>query len=118
MNQSNARVPYVLAIAAGAVLWAVGSAVSDRREAWDSGTHWAVFYPASIAVCAVLGYLFPERPWRWCLALFAAQFVTMALLSAEIGNLAPLGLVMFGILSLPAIGVAKVTSGMGRKRDA
>jgi hypothetical protein len=118
MNQSSARVPYVLAIAAGAVLWAVGSAVSNRREAWDSGTYWAVFYPASIAVCAVLGYLFPERPWRWCVALFVAQCVTMALLSGEIGNLAPLGLVMFGILSLPAIGVAKVTSGIGRKRNA
>jgi len=118
MNQSNARVPYVLAIAAGAILWAVGSAVSDRREAWDSGTYWAVFYPASIAVCAVLGFLFPERPWRWCVALFAAQFVTMALISGEIGNLAPLGLIMFGILSLPAIGAAKVTSAMGRKRDA
>ena len=87
MSRSNARVPYVLAIAAGAILWAVGSAVSDR-------------------------------PWRWCVALFAAQFVTMALLSGEIGNLAPLGLIMFGILSLPAIGAAKVTSGMGRKRDA
>lgn len=118
MNRSNGHVPYVLAIAAGAIIWAVGSAVSDRREAWDSGSYWMIFYPAAIATCGFLGYLYPERPWRWCIALFAAQFVTMALLSGEIGNLAPLGLIMFGILSLPAIGVAKVTSGMGRKRDA
>ena len=118
MNQSNAHVPYALAIAAGAILWAVGSAVSDRREAWDSGSYWMIFYPAAIAICGFLGYVFPERPWRWCIALFAAQFVTMAVLSGEIGNLAPLGLVMFGILSLPAIGVAKVTSGMRRKRNA
>jgi hypothetical protein len=118
MNPSNSRVPYVLSIAAGAILWMAGSAISDRREAWDSGLYWMIFYPAAIAVCGLHGYLFPERPWRWCAALFAAQFATMALLSGEIGNLAPLGLVMFGILALPAIGLAKIASGMRRKRDA
>lgn len=117
MNRSSA-VPYVIAVIAGATLWAVGSAVSDRREAWDSGTYWTIFYPGAVAVCAVLGYFFPERPWRWCMALFAAQFVAMALLAGEIGNLAPLGLILFGILSLPAIGAAKVASGLKRSPDA
>lgn len=27
---------------------------------------------------ALLRGVFQDRPWRWCLALFAAQFVTMA----------------------------------------
>lgn len=118
MTPSSNHVPYALAVGAGAILWTIGSVISDRREAWDSGLYWMIFYPAAIAACGIHGYVFPERPWRWCIALFAAQFVTMALLSGEIGNLAPLGLVMFGILSLPAIGVAKLTSGMRRKRDA
>ena len=48
MNQSNAHVPYALAMVAGAILWAVGSAVSDRSEAWDSGSYWTIFYPAAI----------------------------------------------------------------------
>lgn len=65
MNRPGSNVPIAIAIVAGAILWVVGSAVSDRREAWDSGVFWAVFYPASIVVCAVLGYVFPERPWRW-----------------------------------------------------
>jgi hypothetical protein len=52
---------------------------------------------------ALLGYLFPERPWRWAIALFGAQFLAMVLRSGEIGRLAPLGLVMFGILSMPAV---------------
>jgi hypothetical protein len=34
--------------------------------------------PYVLATCGFLGYLFPERAWRWCIALFAAQFVTMA----------------------------------------
>jgi hypothetical protein len=117
MNWTRA-VPYAISAAAGATLWSVGSAVSDRREAWDSGTYWTIFYPAAIAVCALLGYFFPDRPWRWCMALFAAQFVTMALMAGEIGNLSPLGLIFFGILSLPAIGAAKVASGLKRRPHA
>ena len=69
MSLSSTAVPYAIAIAAGAMLWAVGSAFSDRREAWDSGTYWTIFYPAAIAASAILAYLFPERPWRWCLAM-------------------------------------------------
>ena len=110
-------VPYSLAVIAGAALWAVGAAVSDRREAWDSGIYWMVFYPAAILVSGLLGYLFPDRPWRWCLALFAAQFVTRAMLSGAIGNLAPLGLIVFGVLSLPAIGAAMLASRIRRSRD-
>ena len=117
MNRSSTAVPYTIAVAAGALLWAVGSAVSDRREAWDSGTYWTIFYPAAITASAILAYLFPERPWRWCLALFAAQFVTMVVLAREIGSLAPLGLVLFGILALPAIGAAKLVSGMTRSKN-
>ena len=115
MSRSGFATPCAVAIATGALLWSVGSWVSDRREAWDSGTYWMIFYPAAIGACAALGYLFPERPWRWCLALFAAQFVTMAVLSGEIGNLAPLGLIAFGILSLPAIGAAQLASGLKRR---
>lgn len=118
MSQPKSAVPYAIAIAAGAVLWAVGTALSDRREAWDSGTYWTIFYPAAIVVCGLLGYLFPDRPWRWCLALFAAQFATMAVLAGEVGSLAPLGLILFGVLSLPAIGAAQLASRMKRNRNA
>ena len=116
MNRSSTAVPYAVAVAAGALLWVAGSVVSDRREAWDSGAYWIVFYPAAIAACAILAYVFPQRPWRWSLALFASQFVTMAVLAGEIGSLAPLGLVLFGILALPAIGTAELVSGMTRSK--
>jgi len=113
----SSALPYALAVIAGATLWAVGSIVSDRREAWDSGSYWTIFYPAAIIACGLLGYLFPDRPWRWCLALFAAQFASMAVLAGEIGNLAPLGLILFGVLSLPAIGAAMLASWTKRSRN-
>ena len=107
---------YTIAALLGAALWIVGSKVSDRREAWDSETYWIFFYPAAIGACAALAYLFPDRPWRWCIALFAAQFVTMVMLSGEIGNLAPLGIIAFGIISLPAIGAAQLVAGIRRRK--
>jgi hypothetical protein len=116
MTTPSSGKPYAIAACTGALLWMAGSWTSGEREAWDSGSYWAIFYPAAIGACAALGYMFPERPWRWCLALFAAQFATMALLSGEIGSLAPLGFVLFGILAVPAIGAAWLTSGLRRRK--
>jgi hypothetical protein len=110
VNQTSAGIPYAIAVAVGMTLWIVATEVSGKREAWDSGIYWTLFYPLSVAAAVGLGYLFPERPWRWALALFLAQFVAMALVSGEIGNLAPLGAVMFVVLSVPAIVVANVVA--------
>lgn len=117
MNQPNTAIAYVIAAAAGMALWFAGAEVSGRREAWDSGIYWAIFYPAAVLVAGVLGYLFPDRPWRWAVTLFAAQFAAMVLRDGELGNLFPLGLVAFGVLALPAIGVAAVGSRM-KKRES
>jgi hypothetical protein len=100
--------PYVIAVMAGMLLWFAGSELTGRREAWDSGLYWTVFYPLALAACALLGYLFPQRPHRWALALFAAQCLAMGIRNGEIGNLFPLGLIVFGVLSLPGIAVAKL----------
>jgi hypothetical protein len=111
--------PYSIAIAGGLLLMFVAAEVSGRREAWDSGLYWAVFYPLSIVACSVLGYLFPERAWRWALAFFLGQCVAMLLRNGELGNLFPLGLVLFGILSLPGVVVAKLGAKLkGRPPDA
>ena len=39
-------------------------------------------------------------------------------MSGEIGNLAPLGVILFGVLSLPAIAVAKRAARRGAQRNA
>jgi hypothetical protein len=107
MSQTNARNAYAIAFAAGIVIWFAATAASGRREAWDAGIYWMLFYPLAIAVAALLGYRHPDRPWRWAVTLFLAQFVAMGLRSGEIGSLAPLGLVVFGMLSLPAVAAAR-----------
>jgi hypothetical protein len=108
MAESNSAIRVSTAVAAGLGLWFIGAEISGRREAWDSGIYWAVFYPISIVACGVLGYLFPERAWRWAPAFFLGQCVAMLLRNGELGNLFPLGLILFGILSLPGVVVAKL----------
>jgi hypothetical protein len=113
-TRTHAFVPVAVAATIGAALWLVGAEFTGRREAWDSGLYWTVFYPLAVAACGLLGYLFPERPARSALALFLSQFVVMVLRSGEIGGLAPLGLAMMLVLALPGAAVAKLGAGMKR----
>jgi len=115
LSDPKASTAYAFASGAGLLLWFLGAAMTGEREAWDSGLYWSLFYPLAIGACGLLGYFFPERPWRWAVALFAAQLIAMALRSGEIGNLAPLGLILFGILSLPGVFAALIAARMKKK---
>ncbi|HQR53510.1 MAG TPA: hypothetical protein PLZ79_09595 [Burkholderiales bacterium] len=107
--------PLWIAIIGGALLWTFAAVLSGRREPWDDSGYWGMAYPASIVLAGCIGYFFPDRPWRWVLVLFAAQFVTMCIRNGELGNLWPLGLALFLVLSLPAVFVATVAAGFGRR---
>lgn len=102
--------PVALAGVAGVVLWIAASIASGRREAWDADFYWIVAYPVALALAVLLALLFPQRPWRWALALFLFQFVGMAIRNGEIGNLWPLGLIVFAVLSVPAMLLAQLTA--------
>lgn len=96
-----------LAAIAGALLWIAGAELANRREAWDAGIYWVLFYPLALAACGYLGYRYPERPWRWALALFFGQCLALGIRNGEVGNLFPLGLIVFGVLALPGVAAAK-----------
>jgi len=94
-------VAYLIAATAGAGGWLWISAATGRREAWDSTSYFAVFLPALIAVTALLGFFFPRRIWRWPATAFASQALVL-FVSNPTGDLLPLGLIVFGFLSLPS----------------
>lgn len=110
MNEARAGVPIAIAAAVGMVLWLAVTLAAGVREAWDTGAYWSVAYPAALGACAVLGYLFPQRPWRWAVVLFLAQFAAMILRNGELGSLWPLGLALFAVLSLPGMLAARLGS--------
>ncbi|HEX6998907.1 MAG TPA: hypothetical protein VF322_12260 [Gammaproteobacteria bacterium] len=109
MGTDSSRLPYTLAIVCGTVLWTVTAAVGDRTEPWDTAEYWTISYPLAIVLAGVLGFCFPRRAWRWALALMLTQMLVMAVGGGDF-SLLPLGLVLLGVLSLPAIGVASLAS--------
>lgn len=98
---------YLLAAACGAVIWMHIAAASGRREAWDSGLYFSVGIPAVCLVSMAFGFVAPDRSWRWGVLPLVGQFVWM-LLSQGPGNLLPLGMVVFGVLSVPSIMTARL----------
>jgi len=104
-----------IAAAAGVAVWIVLSKISHRREAWDSGLYFLYGIPVICVVAALLAYVEPNRPWRWAVTPFAAQALWM-FLTQGLGSMFPLGLVVFAILSIPALLSASLGAFFGRKR--
>jgi hypothetical protein len=90
----------------GAIVWLAIVGASGKREAWDSDLYFSAGIPAACLLAFFLGYFRPQSTWRWGVLPFAGQFVAMVV-SGGFGNLAPLGLVLFGVLSLPAVAAAR-----------
>lgn len=99
--------PALIAGLAGIALWFLAAVLTTKREPWDSNTYWVFVYPLALFACALLGRRFPDRPWRWALVLFEAQFLAMAVRNGELGNLWPIGMLMFAIVALPGMGIAQ-----------
>jgi peptidoglycan/LPS O-acetylase OafA/YrhL len=116
MPEESARPAYTIAIVGGALLWLTATLVSGKREAWDSSLYWTVAYPLSIVLAGWLGYRFPRKPWRWGLSIFLAQAVVMVFAGGSYSML-PLGLILFAVISLPAIALAYVGARFGSRKD-
>lgn len=106
-----------VAMAVGAAIWLAISQISGRSEAWDSPLYFSLGMSLACAASFVLGFLEPRWSWRWGVLPFAGQFVAM-LATTGFGNLWPLGLAMFGILSMPAILTARLGAYVAMKRRA
>jgi hypothetical protein len=109
MSNKTTTPAYATAIIGGAVLWIATSLISGRTEAWDSSLYWTFAYPLSIVLARVLGYRSPVKPWRWGLTVMLVQAVVLAFAASSFGLL-PLGLILFAVLALPAIGFAQIAA--------
>lgn len=103
----NTTWAYAAAIAGGALLWFATTGISGKTEAWDSSLYWTVAYPLAIGLAGGLAYWAPEKPWRWGLAVMLAQAVALVIVGADF-SLLPLGLILFSVLALPAVGLAQL----------
>lgn len=106
---------YLIAVASGVLTWITVSAVTGRTEAWDSGLYFSVGMPVVSIVSLVLGYFEPRQPWRWGVVPLVSQFFWM-LLTQGPGNLLPLGIMVFVVLSVPSIVAARIGAFIATKR--
>jgi hypothetical protein len=106
---------YGFAVGIGIAMWIVVSSLSGRREAWDSEWYFLIGVPVICVVSAALGFLETSSPWRWGVAPLVGQFSWM-LVTQGPGNLLPLGVLVFGVLSLPSVMTAKLGAYFGRTR--
>ena len=105
---SHTRTPastlaYVVAFVVGTGGWLYLGASTAGREGCDNPLYFRVFCPALQVVALALGFLAPNRPWRWGLVLFGGQALA-ALVAKPTAGLLPLGLILFGILAQPCVG--------------
>ena len=105
---------YLLAMAGGAVIWALVAAAAGKEEAWDSDMYFSIGIPVTCLISLVFGFVQPIRPWRWGIAPFAGQLIWI-LLTQGFGNLLPLGMILFGVLSVPSIITANIGAFIANK---
>jgi hypothetical protein len=113
----SGRAGWVAAIVCGTVLWGVASLSLGHREPWDAPSYWTIWYPAAILLCAVLGALFPARPWRWPFAVMLIQLPVMTFVAGSGVSLLPLGTILCLVLALPGI-LAAATGAFLKRRLA
>jgi hypothetical protein len=99
---------YGVAGVSGILMWICVSALSGQTESWDSDLYLFLGIPVLCLVACALGFLEPRQPWRWGIVQILGQAVWM-FASQGIGNLWPLGVVAFGLFSIPSI----VAAGLG-----
>ena len=111
----NDKAGWLASLASGLTLWTCASLAEGGREPWDTGTYWVFYLPLAAILCLSLGYLFPERAWRWPLAVMLAQLPVMMVMSGEIGGLVVFGSLFLLILSLPGMLIALLGAAIRRR---
>jgi hypothetical protein len=111
----------LIVTSSGLALWAL-AAIILGGEPWDSRGY-VGFYLGALGMCALFGWLFEVRAWRWGLVLVFTQVPVLLLLSSSGGRDLQDGLILVGLAylaaqALPAIFVALATSRAKQREQA
>ena len=105
---------WVISAASGLILWSYAKSAQGTQEPWDGADYWTLYFPIALVLSLVLGFAFPDRSWRWPLAVMFAQLPVMLIGSDQAPTLIGAGIIMLLILS--AIGAAFAWAGAGIRR--
>ena len=89
--------------------WQTAVESTGAREPWDAPSYWSFWYPVSLGMSAVAGFVFRPNGWWAGLLLTFAQLPVMWF-NTGTGPLLVVGIVFLAALAIPAITVSYVTS--------
>lgn len=72
------------------------------KEPWDSGRYWQIWYPVSIVLAVVGGYLLRKDGWLCGIIVVFAQ-LPILWINNGIGPLIAAGLLILAVSAVPAI---------------
>jgi len=113
-SPGNDKMLAAIALLAGALSWVVIAQGTGRSEAWDSALYFVAGVPLLAALSAALARIAPRHAWRWGIYPYAGQLAAMLVMQG-IGNLLPLGLIVFAVLSIASVAAALVAAALRRR---
>lgn len=116
-DRGNDLLPYSAAALAGLIACMAISLATGRREAWDAGAYYSVGIPLMVAIIFIIAWVFPERAWRWTLAMAVGQSLS-AFLQGSSFNLFPLAIVFMTVVSAPQFIAGYIAARWSRSRNA
>lgn len=85
---------YLLALIGGVAVWILPARMAGVVEAWDGPLWWLWLFGTPVLSFA-LGFIEPQKWWRWPFMIVGVQFAAIVVQSQQLGSLAPLGAVLF-----------------------
>jgi len=116
-DRANNLLPYITAALAGLMTCMAIALVAGRREAWDAGAYYSIGIPIMVVVIFVIAWAYPERAWRWTLAMAVGQSLS-ALLQGSSLNLFPIAVVFMTVVSVPQFIAGYLAARWSRSRNA
>jgi len=107
--------PYAASALCGLTVCLAISQATGRKEAWDSQLYFSIGMPVMVLAIFALSYLFPQRAWRWTLAMAVGQSIAM-LLGGNSLSLWPLAIVAMLFFSLPQFAAGFAASWLARRK--
>lgn len=100
MSASGNAARYAGVFAFSLAFWATASWALGTPEPWDAPAYpwWCL---AAIALSAVAGWIFDNKPWAWGVLVMLGQLPVIAVQSG-VGPLMPVGVGVLALLSIPA----------------
>lgn len=113
MNLNFAKLGFILI--SGLIYWKLTCLWSGSEEPWDSDRYLTLWYPVSIILSAVGGYLLGKRGWISGAVINFAQ-VPIVIINNGIGPLLAAGLLILVFMAIPPIIIAFLTGRYAARR--